>query len=128
MPAQDTEGSVLQAMPESDLTPDERREALLGKEWTPEEWEQLPEAPPLVIPAGATGPTYPPTVAADPAAGATGLVAEGAVFVSFPTNVDLQRNEMTDEMWIDLGKFVADLAAHTRARQAAARDAAHGKT
>lgn len=39
------------------------------------------------------------------------------VTVTFPTNVDQQAHQMTDAMWIDLGKFVADLAEHTRSRR-----------
>lgn len=36
------------------------------------------------------------------------------VTVSFSTNVDLKRDTMTDAMWINLGKFVADVAENTR--------------
>ena len=64
----------------------------------------------LTEPAGPTGPTLAIPIPAD------------GVTVSFPTNVDLRRDVMTDAMWIHLGKFVADLAAHTRRQQSAANE------
>ena len=38
------------------------------------------------------------------------------VTVMFQTTADLLANEMTDEDWIELGKFVAQIAADVRLR------------
>lgn len=43
------------------------------------------------------------------------------VDVTISTNVDQQRHLMTDEDWINLGKYVADAAERTRAERASAR-------
>jgi hypothetical protein len=43
------------------------------------------------------------------------------VNVSFLTNVDQQRDTMTDKDWADLGRFVADVAANIRQSRDRAR-------